>query len=178
MTNYEPITIIIYLCQVVLGLITILLMLYGLRKIQKVFPMIETVYTAKTRSNGQNGPIVSDALGSIMVTLATQIAGEDLNNGVMRIMTKGTYSPPIVSSGLVKSGPGYLLGFVINSVISGATLRILDGADNSGAAIFDTMTFTAMFNGPKVISLPAAVEFNNGCYFCVDGTISITPILS
>lgn len=134
--------------------------------------------TPGTRTNGQGGPLLSDALGNILATLKTLIEGEDQTFHVLKTQTRGTYTTPITASALVFTGPGQLLGFVVNSCAAGATLKIWDNTAGSGTVAFNTMTFTtAVAEGPRVVMLPAAVQMGTGCYFTIAvAAMDVTPI--
>lgn len=134
--------------------------------------------TPGTRTNGQGGPLLSDALGNILATLKTLIEGEDQTFRVLKTQVRGTYTTPITASALVFTGPGQLIGFVVNSCAAGATLKIWDSLTGSGTVAFNTMTFTtAVAEGPRVVTLPAAVQMGTGCYFTIAvAAMDVTPI--
>lgn len=165
--------------QIIIGIVGITLVLVGWSKIQTVLPMAVCGGIQKFRTEGQTGSLMTDVLGNLQSTLATKIAGEDLNYDVMKTQAQGHYESPLTHSALVRPCPGWLYGFVVNSAHPGATIKIVDGANASGLVMFDTMNFDrAMDSGPKVFALPAAVGFATGCYFDIKGTISVTPILN
>lgn len=74
----------------------------------------------------------------------------------------------------VKSGPGTLFGWVVNSHSSG-TLKIWDNTAGSGTVLFNTITFAA---GPGFYMIPDGVDFNTGLFFTKGGTIDFTVIYS
>lgn len=107
------------------------------------------------------------------------IRGEDDIYNVLKTQRRGTKSVPLTASGLVFTGPGQLLGFVINSCGAGATLKIWDSLTGATTVAFDTMTFTAAeAQGPRVVQLPGDTQFDTGCYFTISGTMSVTPIFN
>lgn len=134
--------------------------------------------TPGTRTNGQGGPTLSDAVGNLLATLNTYIRGEDPVFNLLKVQTRGTYTVPLTASALVFTGPGQLMGFVVNSCAAGATLKIWDNTSAATTVAFDTMTFTAaVAQGPQVVMLPAAVQLNTGCYFTIAvAAMSVTPI--
>ena len=132
--------------------------------------------TPGTRTNGQGGPTLSDALGNLLTTLNTAIRGEDWVFNLLKVQTRATYTVPLTASGLVFTGAGQLIGFTINSCGAGATLKIWDNTSAATTVFLDTMTFTAAeAQGPKVYTLPGANQLLNGCYFTISGTMSVTP---
>jgi hypothetical protein len=83
----------------------------------------------------------------------------------------------MTASGLVFTGPGQFMGYIVNSCGAGATVKVWDSLTGATTVFMDTQTFTAAeAQGPKVIALPAAVQLGTGCYITITGTISLTPI--
>lgn len=134
--------------------------------------------TPTVRTNGQGGPLQSNANGDLNSTLNTYLRGEDPTFNVLKTQVRGTYTVPLTASGLVFTGPGQLLGFIVNSCAATATLKIWDNTSAATTVVMDTMTFTlAEAQGPKVFMLPAAVQLNTGCYFTIAvAAMSVTPI--
>lgn len=134
--------------------------------------------TPTVRTNGQGGPLQSNANGDLNSTLNTYLRGEDPTFNVLKTQTRGTYTVPLTASALVFTGPGQLMGFIINSCAAGATLKIWDNTSAATTVVCDTMTFTAAeAQGPKVVMFPAAIQLNTGCYFTIAvAAMSVTPI--
>ena len=144
---------------------------------QNVLP--EAIYrtTPLSKIDGQVSLIESDSAGNEKVTQATQLAGEDLTNQVMKVQVQATYTVPLTASALVKTGAGQLMGLVINSCAAGATIKVWDNTSAATTVLLDTITFTAAVNqGPTIIALPA-VKFNTGCYITIAvAAMSVTPL--
>lgn len=134
--------------------------------------------TPTARTNGQGGPLQSNVNGDLNSNLNTYLRGEDPVFNVLKTQVRGTYTVPLTASGLVFTGPGQLMGFIINSCAAGATLKIWDNTSAATTVVCDTMTFTAAeAQGPKVVMFPAAVQLNTGCYFTIAvAAMSVTPI--
>ncbi len=151
-----------------------------LDNIQNTLPLAVHNRVPAMREDGQAGPFQSNQMGHLLTDQGTYIFGEDSNNNVMRVQVQGSYGEgPITQSSMVKSGSGQLLGFVVNASEIGASIKIFDSETNSGIIMFDKMSFAQpVNNGPRVITFPAAVIFGTGCYFELDGTLSVTPIIA
>lgn len=78
------------------------------------------------------------------------------------------------SSQLVKSGPGTLFGFTVNSHSSG-TLKFWDNTSAATTTLLNTITFAA---GPGFYMIPDGVDFNTGLFVTAGGTIDYTIIYS
>lgn len=78
------------------------------------------------------------------------------------------------TSQVVKTGPGTLFGFTVNSHSSG-TLKLWDNTAGSGNILLNTITFAA---GPGFYMIPDGVDFNTGLFATVGGTIDYTIIYS
>lgn len=81
--------------------------------------------TPTTRTEGQGGPLETDASGNLKVTLATQLGGENLTDDVMGVQNKpvasSTYSPTLyapltqVTKNVIKASAGNVLGIYITN---------------------------------------------------------------
>lgn len=78
------------------------------------------------------------------------------------------------TSQVVKSSPGTLFGFTVNSHSSG-TLKFWDNTAGSTTVLLNTITFAA---GPGFYMIPDGVDFNTGLFATVGGTIDYTIIFS
>lgn len=133
--------------------------------------------TPGTRTNGQGGPLLSDLLGNLLATLKTYIEGEDPTFRVLKTQTRATYTQPITASGLIFTGPGQFMGYIVNSCGAGATVKVWDSLTGATTVVMDTATFTAAeAQGPKPVVLPVAVQLGTGCYITITGTINLTPL--
>jgi hypothetical protein len=75
------------------------------------------------------------------------------------------------ASGIVATGPGVLVGVVINSHSSG-TLKFWDNTSAATTVINNTMTLAA---GERWIPL-FGEKFTVGCYLTIGGTADVTVI--
>lgn len=75
------------------------------------------------------------------------------------------------ASALLATGPGVLVGVVINSHSSG-TLKFWDSLTAANTVIFNTNTLAA---GERWIPLFGA-KFSTGCYLTIGGTADVTVI--
>jgi len=75
------------------------------------------------------------------------------------------------ASALLATGPGVLVGVVINSHSSG-TLKFWDNTSAATTVIFNTITLAA---GERYIDLFGA-KFTTGCYLTIGGTADVTVI--
>lgn len=75
------------------------------------------------------------------------------------------------ASALVYTGPGTVIGFVVNSHTNG-TLLLEDAVTDTTPIIFNTITFSS---GPQYYNLFGA-KFTTGLYAKVGGTADITII--
>jgi hypothetical protein len=87
--------------------------------------------TAPTYLNGQATQNQSDANGNQKVTLATQLAGEDLVAGRMLTEDRNTYAYiATATTTQVKTGPGFLKSITVNTTAAGA-ISIIDNTSGS-----------------------------------------------
>ena len=76
------------------------------------------------------------------------------------------------ASALVKTGPGVVYGFVVNSHTLG-TLKLWDNTSAAGSVLLNTITFAS---GPNFVALPVGIQFGVGLYATIGGTADITII--
>lgn len=77
----------------------------------------------------------------------------------------------VTGSGLIKTGPGQLVGVVVSSTTSG-TLKFWDNTSAAGNVIIDTITPAAAAN----IGFGEDIYFANGLYVTVANTIVCTVL--
>lgn len=145
---------------------------------QNVLP--EAIYrtTPLSKIDGQVSAIESDSVGNQKITQATWERGADMVNDVIKVQQRATKSAPITASALVFTGAGQLMGWVVNSCTAGATVKIWDNTTAATTVAFDTMTYTAAVNQGPAVVLIKDVQFTQGCYFTLSGTISLTPLFN
>ena len=98
--------------------------------------------------------------------VAEQMAPTYENNSLQRAMTlQGVSYTNISASALIKTGSGYLAGFIVNSAAAGATLKLWDQTSAAVPVLCNTMTYTtAVAEGPKETMFPSPILFSNGLY--------------
>jgi len=84
--------------------------------------------------------------------------------------TQGKYTN-LSASALIATGPGVLVGIVINSHSSG-TLKFWDALSATGTVINNTITLAA---GERFIPF-FGEKFTVGCYLTIGGTADVTVI--
>lgn len=146
---------------------------------QNVLP--EAIYrgTSLSKIDGQVSLLESDSAGNEKITHATWERGADMSFDLIKVQQRATKpAAPLTASALVFTGAGQLMGWVVNSCSTGATLKIWDNTSAATTVAFDTMTYTAAVNqGPSVVTLKD-VAFTTGCYFTISGTMSVTPLFN
>lgn len=110
--------------------------------------------TATTYSNGATPGFQTDNQGNLKVTLATQIAGEDINNDVHKVEQRFSYSTfTSATTVAVKSASGFLHTINIGAV-SCPSIIVYDNTTPNGTVIhrfppnspIATYTFNVSFN--------------------------------
>lgn len=128
-------------------------------------------YNATTQTVATQGIIQgqADVNGNLKATLATELAGEDLTNDVLKVQQQFTYLNGTTSQ-LVKTGAGQFAGFIISSHTSG-TIKFWDNTSAATTVLVNTITLAA---GPGNWILPIAFKFATGLYVTVGGTVDYT----
>lgn len=126
-----------------------------------------------TRTDGEDSALEVDEFGNLKSTLATGIAGENLNEGLMRVRSEVDLltGVPVSASAILKTGVGRLSGFVVTASSSGV-IKIWKNTAASGDLMFDSLSVTA----GQVIAIPNGMAgFSIGLYFeLVSGTATIS----
>lgn len=113
------------------------------------------------RTEGQVGPLQADSLGSLNVTLATKIAGEDTTNDTLKVEEQFTYQGITLAAPtttVVKSGQGLLHCITFNKPTATGTVTIYDNTAGSGTVI-GTITVPS---SPQPCSVFYDVKFSTG----------------
>jgi hypothetical protein len=82
------------------------------------------------------------------------------------VVESGSYKN-LSASGLVKDGPGALLGIFVASSSSG-TVKVWDNSAGSGTVLVNATSVAA------ATFYPMPGRFNTGCYVTIGGTADIT----
>jgi len=85
-----------------------------------------------------------------------------------------TLSKNVAATGSVVNGAGSFHGIIVNSHSSG-TLRLWDSIGGGQNALTGTYTFAA---GSNWLMLPEPLEFKNGLYATVGGTLDCQILVS
>lgn len=120
--------------------------------------------TPSTRTEWQAGPLQSDALWNLLISLATRLAGEDITNNrqLTEIRCSGRYISTATTT-QVKAGIGVLHTLVVQGGAAG-TIIGYDSMTASGSVVFsfdstntpNTYTFDEEFvNGLTVVTSAA-----------------------
>lgn len=104
-------------------------------------------------ADGDYMPSIYDGSGNMWVSLGTKIAGEDQTNDVLKAEQQFTYTNITTqTTTTIKSGAGYLNGFVINTPVASAVWTIYDNTAGSGTKIGTvTLPGTLLSSGPITV---------------------------
>jgi len=114
--------------------------------------------------------------GGYNITLATQIAGEDITNEVLKVEQRYTYKV-LAADGQIKNGPGFVhtMTFTSDAAATAGTIILWDGLTETGTAVF-TYTVPAAYISPFTIILD--VEMLTGIYLGFTTTADVTVTTS
>lgn len=133
--------------------------------------------SATTYTDGDATVDQSDANGNKKVTLATQIAGEDLTNDVIKSENRFS-SSNVTSDTAVKSGAGFLhcLTFSCNDAAPTAgSIIVYDNTAESGTILYSETFDTTAFRGYTIFR---NVSFSTGLYVGFTTTADINVAVS
>lgn len=104
-------------------------------------------------ADGDYIPSIYDGSGNMWVTLGTKLSGEDQSNDVLKVEEQFTYTNITTqTTTTIKSGSGYLKGFVINTPVASAVWTIYDNTAGSGSKIGTvTLPATLLSSGPITV---------------------------
>ena len=98
----------------------------------------------------------------VKMSLADQIAGEDLSADVLKVESRYGYANiTTTSTTTVKSGAGFLHNIVINTPVATSVITLYDNTGGSGTKI-GTITLPAAITNQGPITVPYNVSFNTG----------------
>lgn len=83
---------------------------------------------------------------------------------------RGAKFTNLAASALIKTGPGKVFGFVVNSHTSGA-LKLWNALTATNPTMINTFTFPS---GSGVYKFPEPIEFTTGLYATITNTADIT----
>lgn len=129
--------------------------------------------TPVTRTDGQKSDLVTDAQENWKVTLATNIAGEDIANDVTKVEQRFG-STRCTADTLVKTGVGFLHSIVVSqpssSTPTAGVLTVYDNTAESGTVLFQHYFPASAVTSPVTITLNSS--FSVGCYVGYDATLA------
>lgn len=134
--------------------------------------------TPPTYTNGQAAQFQTDANGNQLVSLATQLAGEDLNNNLMKVEQRFSGSGAVTSDLAVSSVAGFIHTVTIaetDAAPTAGTIDIYDNTTNSGTKLFTWTLTTAVFI-PFTVTLDVSVA--NGIYVDFTTTADVAVFIS
>ncbi|NHZ84758.1 MAG: hypothetical protein GWP19_02635 [Planctomycetia bacterium] len=114
-------------------------------------------------ADGQDNNIQLDSSANVKNTLATQIAGEDIANDVLKIEHRYSYSN-VTADTSVKSGAGFLhtLTFAqTDAAPTAGSIIIYDNTAESGTIIYSETFTTDVFRG---FTVTIDASFSTGLY--------------
>ena len=126
-------------------------------------------------SDNEMKKIAADLNGNLNVNLATALAGEDLDNDVIKVEERFSYhyiAAPTANS-VVKAAPGFLHAIILGKWVTGGTIEVSDHVSDGDGNVKIKLTagVTDESGFPKTILVDA--EFEAG--ICVD-TIGLTDV--
>lgn len=121
--------------------------------------------TPTTRTDGQGGPLQTEADGSLRTSLSTGIAGEDLQNDVLKVEARYSYTPIVTATTtVIKSSAGFLHKIIFNKRVATGVVTVYDNTSAAGTKIGTITVGAAILSDP-----PNPVEYN--CSFATGLTI-------
>lgn len=127
--------------------------------------------TPSTRTEWQAGPLQSDALGNLLASLATRLAGEDISRGIMKTQQEFTpYAITIAGSYTASAGP-CLLGSIVVQGWAAGTIKIYDNTSATGTPVLDFDSTAAL------ASYPINGKFSIGCFIVTSANTKVTAFI-
>lgn len=124
---------------------------------------VGTVHTAVDELKALIDGILNATEDAAKVELNTQLAGEDITYGVIKVQ-QNVKALNMSATQTVATGPGRYFGFIINSFTATATVTVYDNTSAAGTKIQNTVTPTAI---GAIWVLPVAVEFTTGLHIVI-----------
>lgn len=125
--------------------------------------------TPPTLTDSDRGDVQLDVNSNTKVTLATQLAGEDLTNDVMKTEVRGIYKYQATAAAnvVVKASAGFLYGIIIGADVSTATIEISDHASDGDGNVQILLTGSTLMTSTGGY-VPVNASFATG--ICADLT--------
>ncbi len=126
-----------------------------------------------TKSDGTHTTVLVGSDGALATSLATQIAGEDLDRGLMKVAEECEYA--VVSADTTVpliTGPGRFYGFLCTASSSGV-ISFCDNTSKSAPYIMQDVSVAA----GQVFLPAAAIRLTGGLYMELEsGTATLTVL--
>ncbi len=131
-------------------------------------------------SDNAKAKLLTDILRNLKVSLATKLAGEDLDNDVMTCADGATYYViTTANTYIVKSGPGILYDIIITKAVDGSGVTVYDNTSAASPYIFGAAapaisTQIADLGVVPVSLLNKSIKFNTGLTIVTTSTANMT----
>lgn len=133
--------------------------------------------TPPTLGDLEPGAFQADVNGNTKVTAATYGAGEDLVNNRLLIEQRYSNSGVLTSDTTVKTGTGYVAGFVLScadAAPTAGTIDLYDGTSAAGTKI-GTAAFTTTWFAP--VYVPVWTEVATGIFVDFTTTADVNAVV-
>lgn len=132
----------------------------------------ETTPFAALVDEVSTGSVTEGNSGAVRMTATRELRNAETyaplyeNNSLQRAMTlQGVSYTNISASALIKTGSGYLAGFIVNSAAAGATIKLWDNTSAATTVLLNTITYTAAASqGGAVNVFASPIAFGTGLY--------------
>jgi hypothetical protein len=134
-----------------------------------------TVYSAGTYLKDEK----CDVNGANKVTLATQIAGEDVTNDILKVEQHFSYAGNKTADFQVKAGAGFVHNLVCSGTDATATagsIILYDSLTEANTVIFSWAVLAIAYGTP--ITIPLDVVFLTGLYLGFTTTADVSCTVS
>lgn len=127
--------------------------------------------TPSTRTEWQAGPLQADALGNLLASLATRLAGEDISRGIMKTQQEfQPYAITTAGSYTASAGP-CLLGSIVVQGWAAGTIKIYDNTSATGTPVLDFDSTAAL------ASYSINGKFSIGCFIVTSANTKVTAFI-
>jgi len=131
--------------------------------------------TPTTYTDGDAVVLELDSSGNLKSTLATQIAGEDLTNDVLKVEQRNSLSY-VTTDTAIKSGAGFVHSITftcIDAAPTAGTIIVYDNTAESGTILYSETFTTTPFRGYTVV---LDGSFSTGLYvgFTTTADVGVT----
>ncbi len=129
-----------------------------------------------TRTNGQGGPLETDATGNLRTAEASAAQAEDNTVGVFKVEQRfSATNMTTATTTTIKSGAGLLHAIIVNKAIAAATISLFDNTAGSGTSL-GVITFGAALLTDPPLNAIYDVSFSTGLTVTTSGATNITLV--